>query len=135
MAGICALALAFAASTWIATRSCAYRGVSEGVTSGGVTTRVETCSSFLEVNGAGASWVLVLPVVLALAGAGAAVARRRAGVGASALLLSAFCLLGAASIGIVFLPSALALLAAAAMPVRGEPVVPRPSSREQGDPA
>ena len=120
-AGVAALALAFAASVWIATRGCAYRGVSEGVTSGGVTTRIETCSSFLEVNGLGAIWVLALPVLLALAGAGAALAGRRAGVGLTALLLSGFCILAAASIGIVFLPSALALLVAAGMPGRANP--------------
>ena len=120
-AGITALALALATSLWIATRACAYRGVSEGVISGGVTTRVETCSSFLEVNGMGALWVLVLPVVLALAGAAAALGGRRVGVGVTALLLSGFCILAAASIGIVFLPSAIAMLLAAGMPGGRDP--------------
>jgi hypothetical protein len=78
-------------------------------------TEVETTTSsgtLLEQEGAGVVAILLVPVAVALVGAlgdGPTVRRRRIAAG---WVLASACVLGAASLGIFFLPAAVALLAA-----------------------
>jgi hypothetical protein len=76
-----------------------------------VTTR--STETLLENEGPSVLVVLAVPVVLALAGAGGPAARPRR-IGAGSLLL-VFCLLGAMSVGLFYLPAAVLLLAAGFM--------------------
>jgi hypothetical protein len=83
--------------------------------SAGSPTEVVTTTSartLFEHAGAGVVAVLLVPVAVALVGAlGAGPAARRRRIAAGSVLAGA-CVVGAASLGIVFLPAAVALLAA-----------------------
>ena len=98
-----------------------YQGVSvsaslPGEPSGEATRHTAT---LLEVNGLWVLWLLLVPVLLsglallAVAFTDAGQARRKASLWLAALALLAFCLVGILSIGLFYLPVALALLAAA----------------------
>jgi len=110
-------ALAWAAVAWTVAMALvllvAPTGTRVSVASNGSQTVTATSHpTLLETEGAGVVVVLLVPVVVALAGAagrGAAARQRRIVAGS---VLTAACLLGAASIGVFFVPAAAALLAA-----------------------
>ena len=95
---------------------------SGSISSTGAPTEVVTTTSkgtLLEHEGAGVVAVLVVPVAIALAGAfgsGPRARRRRLVAG---WVLAIACVLGAASLGVYFLPAPLALLAAGLKTRRG----------------
>ena len=112
--------LAWAAFLWLVLWPYSYRGeVAVAVAPGeprGEVTRVH--ASFIEVNGLQVLPVLLAPVGLSAVGLLAIIrwgARRggRALVWLSAALMLAFCALGVFSIGLLYAPGALGLLAAA----------------------
>ena len=111
-------ALAAAISVWLAVASCTYRGISMTATSDGVTHRTETCSSLIEVNGASVLAVLAIPPLLAAAAGGAAYAGRRGTAWALAIVLLALCTVAGFSIGMLYLPVSLALVAVLALAPR-----------------
>lgn len=116
-----AVALALTASVWLAVWPGAYQGVSATEVGPGATPGEPRrfSASLIDVNGPGVLWVLALPVGLSTLGLLAATRRAtslfasRLGLWATTVLLWAFCALGAFSIGVFYLPPALALLAAA----------------------
>ena len=67
----------------------------------------------LEVNGPRVAFVLIIPIILALLPLAVRKHQRAAFLGAGALTL-AFCVLGAMSVGMFFLPTALLLVLAGA---------------------
>jgi hypothetical protein len=78
---------------------------------GSETVTTTSHTSLLETEGAGVIVILLVPVAVALAGAlGRGAARQRRIVAGSVLLV--FCLLGAMSVGLFFVPAAAALLTA-----------------------
>ena len=87
-----------------------YSGASAVVTSGGVETTASFRATLLEVNGAGVLGILAFPIVLSLAALlpwpGSV---RTPVVAIGAVLLCGFAVLGAMSIGLFFLPSAVAM--------------------------
>jgi hypothetical protein len=109
-------ALAWAAVAWTVATALVLLVAPMGTTvsassNGSDTVTTTTHPSLLETEGSGVVVILLVPVALALAGAlGRAAARQRRIVAGS--VLTVFCLLGAMSIGIFFVPAAAALLAA-----------------------
>ncbi|HEX5830360.1 MAG TPA: hypothetical protein VFY16_05215 [Gemmatimonadaceae bacterium] len=73
--------------------------------------------------GPGVVLVLAVPVLLAVAPLLGRHRARRVSAGIAASLTLAFCLVAAASVGMLYLPSALALAVAAALPEPAEPGV------------
>jgi hypothetical protein len=106
---ICSLVLALVAGLGLALWPCAYQGVE--VAGGGGPER-QFCASLVETNGMSVLGVLAVPV--ALAGVGlAAVGRRHRGVlVVVTVALVALCVLGLASVGLFFVPAAVALVVA-----------------------
>lgn len=112
-----AVGLAVAATLWLALWPCAYSGVSTTPTvpgEGGAPVELRTCASLIQVNGAWVLALLFVPVVIGGAGYLAARMQRRGLVWGAMGLLLAFCLVGAFSIGIYYMPSVAALAVAAA---------------------
>lgn len=113
-------ALAWGVGLWMALGP-VYQGVSVTPTgpgeSAGEDTRVT--ASLVETNGLWVLWLLLAPVLLtglallAIRFTDPGQARRKVILWASALILLAFCAVGIFSIGIFYLPAALALLCAA----------------------
>ncbi len=112
-------ALAWAAGLWFVFAP-VYRGVSvtssmPGEPAGEVTRHTAT---LVEVNGLYVLWLLLIPVLLtglallAIRFTDAGQARRKALLWVSALTLLAVCVVGILSIGLFYLPAALALLVA-----------------------
>ncbi|HEX7146015.1 MAG TPA: hypothetical protein VF512_00790 [Actinomycetota bacterium] len=107
-----ALLLALAAALGLALWPCAYRGVEAESGPGGVVQERQVCATLIEVNGAGALGVLALPVLLAGVGLLAAWTRRRGILAIATLALIAFCVAALASVGLLYVPAAGALVVA-----------------------
>ncbi len=108
------LLLALAAGVGLVLWPCAYQGVEVEAppASGGPAHERQLCATLIEANGVDVLGVLALPVLLAGVGL-AAVHRRRRGILTTALVaLVAFCLLALASVGLLYLPAAAALVIA-----------------------
>ena len=109
-------ALAWAAAIWLAVGP-AYQGeLVAAVALGGVASEpIPFTATFIEVNGLSVLPLLLAPVLLTALAAlvttviHADLVRRGALVVASAVLLLGFCAVGIASIGLFFLPAAIAL--------------------------
>ncbi|MGH2706615.1 MAG: hypothetical protein ACRDJ4_16470 [Actinomycetota bacterium] len=118
LAALIALALAAVAALFVGWFPCMGHSQTATVRSpgeGGVAQTSTRCVSLVEANGPGVRRVLAIPVVLAAAGAAAASLHLRVALVVIGVLSLAFCLLAILSVGIFFLPSAAALLAAAAI--------------------
>ena len=113
-------ALASGTGLWMAIGP-VYQGVSVPATRPGesVSETTRITSTLVEANGLWVLWLLLFPVLLtglallAIRVTDAGQARRKAFLWASALSLLAFCAVGMFSIGVFYLPAALALLCAA----------------------
>jgi hypothetical protein len=112
IAATVAVLLAGAAALGLALLPCAYRGVEAASGPGGVVQERQTCATLVEVNGAGALVVLALPVVLAGVGLLAVWAGRRGLLAVVTLALIAFCVAALASVGLLYVPAAGALIVA-----------------------
>jgi hypothetical protein len=106
---ICSLLLASAAGLGLALWPCAYRGVEAA--GGGVPER-QFCESLVEANGMSVLGVLVLPVGLAGVGLVAVGSRHRGVLVVVMAALVVFCVLALASVGLFYLPAAVALVIA-----------------------
>jgi hypothetical protein len=109
-----AVLLALAAALGLALWPCAYRGSAGESGPGGTLQERQVCATLVEVNGAGALAVLVLPVLLAGVGLLAAWAGRRAILAIATVAVIAFCAAALASVGLLYLPAAAALIVALA---------------------
>lgn len=109
-----AVLLALAAALGLALWPCAYRGSVGESGPGGTLQERQVCATLVEVNGAGALAVLALPVVLAGVGLLAAWAGRRALLAIATVAVIAFCAAALASVGLLYLPAAAALIVALA---------------------
>jgi hypothetical protein len=109
-----AVLLALAAALGLALWPCAYRGSVGESGPGGTLQERQVCATLVEVNGAGALAVLALPVVLAGVGLLAAWAGRRAILAIATVAVIAFCAAALASVGLLYLPAAAALIVALA---------------------
>jgi len=109
LAAVVAIGLATIASAWLAAWQCFYTGATAGP-------RAEsaTCSSLIAENGTWVITYLAIPIILTSLAFFALVARLRAVTWALAILLFGLCILAAWSIGLFYVPSAVALLVAAA---------------------
>jgi cytochrome bd-type quinol oxidase subunit 2 len=111
-----AVVLAVVAGAWLIAWPCSYVG-DDGTST--------TCSSLIDVNGAWVLALLVVPVAISLLAVLAVAARLRPAAWALAALLLIACGLAVFSIGIFYVPSAVALVVAAACTPRADPrVVP-----------
>ncbi len=106
-----AAVLAVAAALWMALYPCTYVGIAATGTDD-LETGTRTCRSFIEVNGIGGVLVLLVPVALAGLGLAAARRGRRAPFIVATVWLVGFCALSLASVGLWFVPSAIATLIA-----------------------
>jgi hypothetical protein len=108
--------VAVAATLWLVLWPCSYVGVTatpagpEGTGARGE----RVCASLIEVNGWWVLGLLSVPVILSVLGFLAARGRIRGLVWGIAVVLLAFCILGAFSVGLYYLPSVVALVVAAA---------------------
>jgi hypothetical protein len=109
-----AVLLALAAALGLALWPCAYRGSVGESGPGGTLQERQVCASLVEVNGAGALAVLALPVLLAGVGLLAAWAGRRAILVIATVAVITFCAAALASVGLLYLPAAAALIVALA---------------------
>jgi hypothetical protein len=116
-----AVLLALAAALGLALWPCAYRGSAGESGPGGTLQERQVCATLVEVNGAGALAVLVPPARSqearnASAGVGllAAWAGRRAILAIATVAVIAFCAAALASVGLLYLPAAAALIVALA---------------------
>jgi len=121
------LALAVAASAWIALLPGFYQGMSiTGAPGEAPKELTELRASFIEVNGLRGLLMLLIPVLITLAGlliswqTGYHNTFRRIIQWMLVALLLLFCIAGAFSIGIFYLPSALTLLVAAIFNLRNK---------------
>jgi hypothetical protein len=129
LAAVVAIVLATVAGVWLVVWPCLYTGV----TSSPRGDDVHTCSSLIAENGAWVLALLAVPVVVTVLGFFAVVGRFRAVTWALALLLFALCILAAFSIGLFYLPSAIALIVAAARHDRTQPRTSGRRSATAGD--
>ena len=106
---ICSLLLAVVAGLGLALWPCAYQGVE--ATGGGGPER-QFCESLVEANGMGVLGVLVLPVLLAGVGLVAVSRRQRLILVVVMVALVTFCALALFSVGLFYLPAAVALVIA-----------------------
>lgn len=104
-----AMVLATIASVWLVVWPCFYTGTTSGPS--GEST---TCSSLIAETGTWVLSYLAIPIILTVLAFVALVARLRAVMWILAILLFALCILAAWSIGVFYVPSAVALLIAAA---------------------
>ena len=106
---MCSLLLASAAGLGLALWPCAYQGVE--VTGGGGPER-QVCESLVDANGMSVLGVLAVPVVLAGVGLVAVRGRHRGVLVVVMVALVVFCVLALASVGLFYLPAAVALVIA-----------------------
>jgi hypothetical protein len=106
---ICSLLLALAAGLGLALWPCAYQGVESA---GGGAPERQVCESLVQANGMSVLGVLALPVGLAGVGLGAVRGRHRGVLVVVMVALVAFCVLALASVGLFYLPAAVALVIA-----------------------
>jgi hypothetical protein len=112
---LAALLLALAAGSWLAFSPGLYQGVSVTASSSGEVVQRSEQTSLLAENG---TWVLgLLAIPLALTGLGVfgAVRSRRFLLWSAAVVLIVFSLISGMSIGLFYLPAAVALVVAAAL--------------------
>jgi hypothetical protein len=109
-----AVLLALAAALGLALWPCAYQGSVGESGPGGTLQERQVCASLVEVNGAGALAVLALPVLLAGIGLLAVLVGRRAILAIATVAVIAFCAAALASVGLLYLPAAAALIVALA---------------------
>jgi len=109
------LALAVAAGAWLALDPGFYRGASTAVSSSGVQTTVATGASLIEENGGRVVGLLCVPVALAALGLYSAVRQRRVLLWASGLVLIGCVVVSGFTIGMFYVPAALALLVASGL--------------------
>jgi hypothetical protein len=107
---ICSLLLAVAAGLGLVVWPCAYRGV-EAAGGGGPARHL--CATLVKANGVRVLGVLALPVLVAGVGLVAVRRRRRGMLLVVMVALVAFCVLALASVGLFYLPAAVALVIAA----------------------
>lgn len=113
-AALVAVILAAAAGLFLAFYP-VYQGVSESVSSSGAIASSSGSATLVAENGAWVILLLCVPLALAALGLLGAVRGRRALVWAPAVVLLVFALLAGFSIGLLYIPTALALLAAAGL--------------------
>ena len=100
-----------------------YHGASVTATAPGAipSQPVQATATFIEVNGWGVLPIVLTPVAISGVGllgvilAGPGLVWRRAPLGVSTLLLLGFCIVGRLSIGVLYLPAALAMALAGAV--------------------
>jgi hypothetical protein len=117
LAALIALGLAIGAAAFLIWFPCMGRSQTSTLRTGKEASPVTSsrCVSLLEANGPGVLRVLAFPVVLGALGAGLTVLRMRAATAVTGAISLIFCALAIFSVGIFFLPSAVALLVAAAI--------------------
>jgi len=104
--------IALAAGLGLALWPCAYRGIEVRSGVGSVVERRVVCVTLVKQDGAGVLGLLAVPVLLSAASLVAVRAGWRAIFWGLAMAVLAFCLFGAASVGLFYLPAAAALLLA-----------------------
>ena len=106
---ICSLLLALAAGLGTCPVALCLPGVESA---GGGAPERQFCESLVEANGVSVLGLLALPVLLAGVGLAAVGRRRRSILVAVMVAMVAFCVLAAASVGLFYLPAAVALVIA-----------------------
>ena len=106
------LLLALAAGVGLVLWPCAYQGVEAQPVPGGGVQQRQLCATLIQANGVDVLGVLALPVLLAGVGLVAVHSRRRVVLVTVLVALVAFCLLALASVGLLYLPAAVALVIA-----------------------
>jgi hypothetical protein len=106
------LLLALAAGVGLALWPCAYQGIEAQPAPGGTGQQRQLCATLIQANGVDVLGVLALPVLLAGVGLVAVRAGRRGILATVMVALVAFCLLALASVGLLYLPAAAALVIA-----------------------
>jgi hypothetical protein len=122
-----AISLATIASVWLAVWPCFYTG-----TTAGPTGKSTTCSSLIAENGTWVISYLAIPIILTVLAFFALVARLRTIMWVLAIVLFALCILAAWSIGLFYIPSAVALLVAASQLNRARARPNRPLASVDG---
>ena len=117
IAAAVAVVLAVAGAVWLLVWPCPYRVIVVTSTAEGVEDASSTCRSLLKGD-TGAAVVFLVPVVLAVVGLVAARTGRRGVFIAAAVLQLLFCFLGTLSVGVWFVPSAIAMLVGVAWMAR-----------------
>ena len=107
-----AVLLALAAGLGLALWPCTYRGSVGESGLGGALQERQVCATLVEVHGAGALVVLALPVLLAGIGLLGVLACRRGLLAIVTIALIAFFAVALASVGLLYVPAAGALLVA-----------------------
>jgi hypothetical protein len=126
---LAALLLAVAAGSWLALYPGFYQGVSVTASSSGDVVQRSEQTSFLAENGMWALGLLAVPLALTGLGVFGAVRRFRFLLWGAAVVLLACCVVSAMTIGMFYLPAAIALLVAAALcPSSRAPAEPEGSS-------
>jgi hypothetical protein len=106
------LLLTLAAGAGLVLWPCAYQGVEAQPAPGGAVQQRQLCATLIQANGVDVLGVLALPVLLAGVGLLAVRAGRRGILTTVMVALVAFCLLALASVGLLYLPAAAALVIA-----------------------
>jgi hypothetical protein len=110
-----AVVLAVAAGLWLALDPDFYQGVTSAVSSSGVVTVSHTSASLIEENGWWVVGLLCVPVALAGVGLYCALRERRVFLWAAGLVLLGFVVVSGFTIGMWYVPAALALLVASGL--------------------
>jgi hypothetical protein len=108
------LLLALAAGVGLLLWPCAYQGIEVEAqpAPGGAVQQRQLCATLIQANGVDVLGVLALPVLLAGVGLVAVRAGRRGILATVMVALVVFCLLTLASVGLLYLPAAAALVIA-----------------------
>jgi hypothetical protein len=108
------LLLALTAGVGLVLWPCAYQGIEVQAqpAPAGAVQRHQLCATLIQANGVDVLFVLALPVLLAGVGLFAVRAGRRGILAAVMVALVVFCLLAIASVGLLYLPAAAALVIA-----------------------
>ena len=112
---LAALLLAVAAGLWLALYPGLYQGVSGGASSSGEVVQRSEQASLLAENGQWALGLLAVPLALTGLGVLGAARRFRFLLWSVAVALLVFSVISARTIGLFYLPAAIALLVAAAL--------------------
>jgi hypothetical protein len=112
---LAALFLAVAAGAWLALSPGFYQGVSVTTSSSGEVVERSEQASLLAENGMWALGLLAVPVVLAGLGVFGAARSHRVALWCVAVVLLVFSIISGMTIGLFYLPAAVALLVAAAL--------------------
>ena len=112
---LAALLLALAAGSWLAFYPGFYQGVSVTASSSGEVVQRSEQASLLAENGMWALGLLAIPVALTVLGVFGAVRSYRFLLWSVAVVLLVFSIISGMTIGLFYLPAAIALLVAAAL--------------------